>query len=203
MFFFISITGWSLDNTPEDLSVIAGSGLSYVFGGKNLNPAAGYHIGIEKNVFQFTEKSLLNMGIIFNMQSVNYAEVYSIEPYDMQDIAVSGKVSLSYLSIPIVYRRQSKGGFFWEVGIQTGFLLRSKDQPDNGEESDYKEYVKAVDIGIPAGIGYWFNKHISIGVRSVYGLTDMSANGAKIPPANSNHQNFIISGLLRFNITGK
>ncbi|WP_167617226.1 porin family protein [Maribellus sediminis] len=198
-YIFIAFTGWSQENkVPEDFSIVAGAGLSHVFGGDKLDPSFAYFFGIEKNVVQFGEKSFLNMGIVYSVQGAEYSEII-IE----NDGTQSGKITLGYIGVPILYRHRSAGGFFWEAGLQTGFLVRGKDHPDNGDKADYKEAVKTVDISIPAGIGYWVNRRFSIGARAVYGLTDMSGNGAKIPPANSNHQNFLIAAVLRFNITGK
>lgn len=204
LFFFLAFSGWSQNSkVPEDLSIIAGPGISYVFGGEKLDPAFGLLLGIEKNVVQFSDKSLLNLGLALSFHGIKYNDVYTIEPSTGSDNAVSGKVKLTYIGLPFLYRHRSPDGFFWEVGIQTGFLLSGKDLPDGGVESDYKDAVKLIDIGIPAGVGYWFNKRFSIGARTVYGLTDMSANGAKIPPSTSNHQNFLVTAMFRFNLTGK
>ena len=195
----VPFSAWSQNNEiPEDLSVIIAPGLSHVFGGEKLDPSFAYLFGIEKNVVQFSEKSFMNIGLVFSMQGVEYSEIITEEVNSQ-----SGKVSLGYLGIPIVYRHRSPGGLFWEAGLQTGFLLTGKDKPEGDEKSDYKESVKAVDIGIPVGLGYWFNSHFSIGARAVYGLTDMSGNGARISPANGNHQNFLLVAMLRYNITGK
>lgn len=197
--FLIPFSGWSQENkVPEDFSILAGSGLSHVFGGEKLDPSFAYLFGVEKNVLQFSEKSFLNMGIVFSMKGAEYSEIVTEE-----DGSLSGKITLGYIGVPVVYRHRSPGGFFWEAGLQTGFLVSGKDHPENGDKADYKESVKKVDISIPAGIGYWFNRRFSIGARAVYGLTDMSGDGAKIPPVNSNHQNFLIAAVLRFNVTGK
>jgi hypothetical protein len=203
LFLGLAFSAWSQNAKTEDLTIVAGPGLSYVFGGEKLDPGFGLLLGIEKNVVQINPKSLFNAGITFAFQRVNYSDVYAVEPHDPLDIPVSGAVRLSYIGLPFIYRYQSSGGFFWEAGIQTGFLLGAKDIPDEGEKSDYKNSVKAIDIGIPAGIGYWFNPRFSIGARVEYGLTDMSGNGAKIPPIDSNHQNFLVTAMFRFSLTGK
>lgn len=195
----IPLWAWSQNTSvPEDLSLVAGPGLSYVFGGEKLTPAFAYTLGIEKNAVQFTDKSLLNMGVLLSVQGINYDEIVTEERSN-----ISGQVNLTYIGVPMLYRHQSPAGFFWEAGIQTAFLLRGKDHPDEGEKTDYKEHVKKVDFGIPVGVGYWFKNRFSIGARAVYGLTDMSGNGAKIPPADSNHQNFLLTAMFRYNITGQ
>jgi hypothetical protein len=196
---FIPVMVWSQKNTmPEDLSIVLGPGLSYVFGGEKLNPGFGYTFGIEKNTVQFNDKSFLNMGVLISTHEINYDEITTWE-----DASISGRVNLSYIGVPILYRHQSPGGFFWEAGIQTAFIISGKDHPEEGEKTDYKEYVKKVDFGIPLGLGYWFKNRFSMGMRAVYGLTDMSANGAKIPPQQDNHRNFLLTAMFRYNITGK
>ncbi len=199
LFICTALAGQGQDTKiPEDLSIVAGPGMSYVFGGEKLYPSFGYLLGIEKNVLQFSEKSYMNMGIVLSMKGAEYREIIIEE-----DITQSGKVSLGYIGLPILFRHRSSGGFFWEAGLQTGFLLVGKDLPEGGEKSDYKDSVKALDISIPVGVGYWLHNRFSFGARAVYGLTDMSANGAKISPAETNHQNFLVIAMFRYNITGK
>jgi hypothetical protein len=196
---FAPFLGWSQENDkPKDLSIVAGSGLSYVFGGEKLTPGFGYTLGFEKNAVQFTDKSLLNMGVVISTHGIYYDEIATRE-----DASISGRVNLSYIGLPILYRHQFPGGFFWEAGIQTAFVISGKDHPEEGEKTDYKEYVKKVDFGIPIGLGYWFKNRFSMGMRAVYGLTDMSANGAKILPQQKNHRNFLLTAMFRYNITGK
>jgi len=43
-------------------------------------------------------------------------------------------------------------------------------------------------------------KNWSIGARGIFGLTNLSSNGAAIHSSTGNHQNFLLVGILRHNI---
>ena len=59
----------------------------------------------------------------------------------LNDNEFSGKVSLTYIDLPIMYNYQSENGFYAEVGLQPGFLIGAKDKFDGGSY-DYKESIK-------------------------------------------------------------
>ena len=99
-----------------------------------------------------------------------------------------------------MYRYQNETGLFLEAGIQPGFLLKASDIPDEGASIDMKEKVKFVNIDLPIGIGFWMTKNWSIGARGIYGLTNLSSNGAAIHSSTGNYQNFLLVGILRYHI---
>lgn len=191
------------------ISVVGGAGISSVFGSKNFTPKAAYLFGIEKNVHRFSNRSLLNFGIQLSFSGAAYTETVTVEPLTMlksisdEALVNTGKVNTSYLSMPLLYRYQHENGLFLEAGIQSSFMLGAKDIADSGEKNDAKKYIKFVDIEIPVGIGYWLNERFSLGARAVYGLTNLSSNGAKLHSDNKSLQNFMLCGMLRYQLFAK
>lgn len=192
----------------EGISIVAGPGLSYVFGGDNLSSKFGYLAGIEKVVYQVNETSMFTAGINYTFQGAKYVEntepemasVKLLKSVSADENQASGTVNLGYLNIPVLYRYQKQNGLFVEAGIQTGFLLSAKDIPDSGESIDGKDKIKFVDIRLPLGIGYWLTNNISVGIRGDIGLASLSSNGAVLHSNADTHQNFMLLGLLRINL---
>jgi len=186
---------WCQDTGIGGVNIVTGSGLAYAFGGENLSAKVGYLIGIEKNVYRVNETSLFNVGVQFSWQGANYTE-----RVDAENPNLSGNINLSYLNFPVLYRYQNANGLFMETGLQTGFLLGAKDIPDEGEKTDGKDKIKFVDIRIPLGVGYWLSNTISLGIRADYGLSSLSTDGAVLHSDADKHRNFMLLGLIRFNL---
>lgn len=194
---FFSLSAWSQSNDLSNgICIVGGAGLSHVFSGANLSSGFGYSIGIERNVSQFSDHSLINAGITFSQHSVAYSQTPEVEPYN----TLQGDIKLSYVNVPLLYRYQFEKGLFLELGIQPGFLVGAKDKPDEGSETDIKEHIKFVDLGFPIGVGYWIGKRVSIGARAVFGLTNLSTQDFVFYDDNPNHQNLMVNGVVRVNL---
>jgi hypothetical protein len=209
-FLFLTISMWGFGQTKSTngISIYTGAGTAGVFGGDNFSLKMGYLVGIEKNVTRLGDKSMFNAGINLSFQGAGYNETIVTEPIAtnytkstlQEDIERTGKINLTYLNLPFMYRYQNETGLFLEAGIQPGFLLKASDIPDEGASIDMKEKVKFVNIDLPIGIGFWMTQNWSIGARGIYGLTNLSSNGAAIHSSTGNHQNFLLVGMLRYNI---
>jgi hypothetical protein len=93
------------------------------------------------------------------------------------------KDKISYIEVPILLRKYSKGGFFFEIGPKFSFLSSAKEtveySPNNtGGYTDFNVasgYKKTVVSGV-AGIGGQFtimdNLSAEVGLRLAYGFTD-------------------------------
>ena len=202
----LSLNGWSQNRGVfSDFGILVGPGLSHVFGGESWNPAFGFMLGAETNVYEMNETSALKVGIVFTMQGAAYKEVYS-DIYGMAlksalalDIEYSGKVTLSYIGIPIMYNYRSDNGLYVEAGIQPAFLISAKDKYE-GESIDYKDYINSLDIGIPVGAGYWINERISVGARAVFGLTNINDESSMDYSSDESDRNFILMGTVKISV---
>jgi hypothetical protein len=110
----------------------------------------------------------------------------SLQGANYTDYGMDGKLSLFYLNIPMVARYKTKSGFFGEAGIQPGFCVGAKDKY-SGTTSNYKQYIKTFDFGIPFGIGYEFKNNFGIGIRVIEGLTNINSKG------NLKDHNFVMA----------
>jgi len=98
-------------------------------------------------------------------------------------VTETGRTSLLYINVPIVFRYRHSTGFFGEAGFQPGLLLSAKDIYE-GESEDYKDYFRTVDFGIPVGAGYEFGNGIGVGLRVIPGISRINRNGYTIDRNN-------------------
>ena len=117
----------------------------------------------------------------FSASNVSGALTYVIQPelnYSMQGAKIEdGKISLSYIQLPIMVQRYIAGsGFYVETGPQIGLLLSAKYKLD-GESLDIKETTKKFDFGVNFGLGYLLNNGVGINARYGLGLTSISSDG--------------------------
>src|SRR4029078_12598336 len=89
---------------------------------------------------------------------------------------LSGKVTLSYLSIPICYLYEGQKGFYAEAGLQPGLLLSAKDKY-NGRTDDYKGAMRKFELGIPVGAGYRTKMGLGFGARVIWGIINNQQSG--------------------------
>lgn len=131
----------------NELGVLVAPGFSTVNGGESWSGTFGFQVGVETQVYAFNDNSSLYVGLLFSMQGAAYEESVSISPYDydyyglksVSDETWKGKVSLSYISIPVLFNYKWDNGVYAEGGIQPGFLVSAKDKPDGASSYDYKE----------------------------------------------------------------
>ncbi|WP_297085809.1 porin family protein [uncultured Draconibacterium sp.] len=192
----------------EDIALIANAGMTHVNGGESYNPAFGGAIGAETTVLRRDEKSSFKTGVNISFQGASYEETISYDTYSLKSVQLeentfSGKVNLSYLNIPLLYHYQSNSGFYAEGGLQPSFLLSAKDKPDEGASYDFKDYIKTVDIGIPVGLGYQLNDNLSLGVRAVYGLSNINTEGTEMYSSEDNDHNVTVFGVFRYTFSKK
>lgn len=208
LFIGLSVTGWNQSTEPfRDFGIIVGPGMSHIMGGESWDPTFGFLIGAETSVYNINENSSVKAGIIFTLQGANYTDSYLTDYYfstlkSSQDLmSYSGKVSLSYIYVPLMYNYRSENGLYFEGGVQPGFLLSAKDKYNGGESYDYKDYIKKFDLGIPLGAGYWINNRLSAGLRAVFSITTLDTSDSM--DSSENNRNFMLMGIVRFNFTNE
>lgn len=128
------------------------------------------------------ENSSINAGLGISFQGAAYEE------YEY-----SGAVKLTYFNVPFLYKYESDGGFYGEIGLQPGLLISAKDKVDGEDSYDYKDFVKNFELGIPVGVGYQLNEQIEIGVRATIGVTNLDDSDWDM-----SYHNFLVVGLVRY-----
>jgi hypothetical protein len=78
------------------------------------------------------------------------------------------KITLDYLTIPLLAKYYIWNTLSLEAGPQIGFLLSAR-REDDGETDDLKDISKAMDIGIAFGLGYKLPGGIILGARYYFG----------------------------------
>lgn len=73
---------------------------------------------------------------------------------------------LTYVTVPVMVKFRSPGGFYLEAGPQVGFKI-SEDIPDQ----TFRNFAKDLDLSIGAGLGYQSAGGFGIGARYMAGLS--------------------------------
>lgn len=184
------------DSFLKEIGVLLGPGYSTVNGGESWTGAFGFQAGLESQIYKMDDNSSIYAGILFSLQGSSYEETGDV----FQNEGYSGKVTLGYISIPILYNYRWDSGLYGEAGIQPGFLVSAKDKYNGGESYDYSDYINSFDFGIPVGAGFWINDMISVGARAVFGLSNINNSDAVDYGEDPNDKNLLIIGVIRVNI---
>mgnify|MGYP002525306673 CR=1 FL=1 len=126
-------------------------------------PKAGFVIGAEAE-FQLAKMFSLAAGVNYSLQGGgwdDYEEKADNYKYEVKDF----KVSLGYVTVPVVANIYLFKGFAVKGGVQFGFMTNAdleysiKNDIDGHKSTekysiDYKDDLKKVDISIPIGVSY-------------------------------------------------
>jgi len=113
--------------------------------------------------------------VLLSMQGAKYS--YNTVWDDMR-IRLTGKVSTTYLSVPLMLQYYIIRGLAVEAGPQLGFLLSAKDKPDEWQSRDIKSGMKRTDFALNVGASYQLPA-MPLGVYARYslGLTNIYDDG--------------------------
>lgn len=145
----------------------AGVNLSNYTGG-NIDSEAkfGYHVG-----------GILNFGFgkVFSLQP---EVLLSTQGAKVQNDGRRDDFKITYITVPVMFKFKTNGGFFVEFGPQAGFRS-SSDVPDQ----TINNFAKNLDLAAAGGIGYQSPIGLGVGVRYIAGLTKVGDfSGSNIDP---------------------
>jgi hypothetical protein len=106
-------------------------------------------------------------------------------------------IKLTYLTVPVIAKYRTTGGFYLEAGPQVGFKLGE----DIGE-STIDDFAKNLDLSICGGLGFQTKSGFGIGGRYVVGLSkvgDFDASSGVDP----DFKNSVIQVGIFFALKGK
>jgi len=145
----------------------AGLNISNYTGGNIESDAlVGYHLG-----------GMLNYGFgkVFSIQP---EVLFSTQGAKVQNNGTKSDFKISYVTIPVMLKFKSNGGFYVEFGPQVGFRS-SSDIPDQ----TINNFAKNLDLAAGAGIGYQSPIGLGVGVRYIAGLSKVGDfSGQNIDP---------------------
>ncbi len=206
--FLLCLGSFQLSNSQEkgcDLfescRLFGALGISGVCDGPSWKMTFGGLAGAETVVHRINHNSFVSAGLGISIQGASYKEVHNTDQFEFEIKSArfdeiyefSGKVALTYIIFPVLYNFAANNGFYGEIGLQPGLLIRAKDKYDDGESVDFKYYVKTFDLGLPIGAGYNIDEQISVGARAVWGLTNFNDT-----ESNSKEHNYMIMGIIRY-----
>jgi hypothetical protein len=111
------------------------------------------------------------------------------------------KRNIRAMSFPLLCRYRIKGLLFAEAGPQIDWMLNTKDiysTDVNGDEATYtissKDEITRFDLGVAAGLHYKLKKDkgMGLGIRYLWGLTDMIKTQAGAQVNQALYLNFLI-----------
>ena len=145
----------------------AGLNISNYTGGNIESDAlVGYHLG-----------GIVNYGFgkVFSIQP---EVLFSTQGAKVQNNGTKSDFKISYVTIPVMLKFKSNGGFYVEFGPQVGFRS-SSDIPDQ----TINNFAKNLDLAAGAGIGYQSPIGLGVGVRYIAGLSKVGDfSGQNIDP---------------------
>ncbi len=106
-------------------------------------PIIGFHI-VAFGTYSIDEKLAIQPELLFTTGGNKWTF----------DGNLDGKITSSYISIPVLLQYKVSDAFYVEAGPQYNFLLSIKQSIEDGDNEDIKEFYKTVTIGIGIGIGY-------------------------------------------------
>ncbi|KAA9324972.1 porin family protein [Adhaeribacter soli] len=130
----------------------------------------GFHGGAVTNI-RFADRHAVQTELLYSTKGFSYS-------------GTTAKLHLSYLELPVLYqfhftrvkkgkyytRRQATGNLFATAGPQLSVLTGSKITQPETPDTDLYAYTRPFDISAVAGLGYRFNRGITISANYALGL---------------------------------
>jgi len=139
---------------------------NYTGGNIESNALVGYHLG-----------GVLNYGFgkVFSLQP---EVLFSTQGAKVENAGSKSEFKISYVTVPVMLKFKSSGGFYFEFGPQAGFRTSS-----NIPDQTINNFAKNLDLAAAAGIGYQSPIGLGVGVRYVAGLSKVGDfSGHSIDP---------------------
>lgn len=169
------------------IGVRAGLNLADVAGdhAEGMDMRLGYHVGAVLN-FGITETIFWQPEWVLSQQG----SAYSLS----DDFGTSeGRLTLTYLNIPLLVKVVLVKGLHLQAGPQIGLLLSARDKGDfsgSGDVVAYNEELKdisVVDFGAVLGVGYQFSSGVNLSLRYNKGFSNIydGVNSEQLKLTNS------------------
>ena len=117
------------------------------------------------------------------------AESVDIEKTEVDENIKGSKVSLNYISVPLMLQIRPGKRFYIEAGPEFSYFLNGKSEGEktvttvvNGvtvtnsesfSENIQNDDINKFNVGLGLGLGYYFSDHLGINARYVNSLTDI------------------------------
>ena len=135
---------------------------NYTGGNIETDALVGYHIG-----------GIINYGFGDHF-SIQPEVLFSTQGAKVNNNGVKNDFKISYVTVPVMLKLKTTGGFYVEAGPQVAFRT-SSDIPDQ----TINNFAKGLDLSAGAGLGFQSSIGLGVGVRYMAGLSkvgDFSSN---------------------------
>ena len=115
--------------------------------------------------------------------SIQPEALISTQGAKIEEDGATSNYKLSYITIPVMFKYKTDGGFYLEAGPQAGFKIS-----ENIPEQTVDKFAKNLDLSIGAGLGFQSASGFGIGARYLAGLSkvgDFDASEANPDFSNS------------------
>jgi hypothetical protein len=152
----------------------AGMNISNYTGGNIESDAlVGFHLG-----------GLLNFGIGKNF-SIQPEVLFSTQGAKIDNAGSKKDYKINYVSVPVMLKLRSNGGFYIEAGPQVAFRAN-----ENIPDQTINNFSKNLDLAVGGGLGYQAGFGLGIGARYVAGVSKVGDFSGQ--PINPDFKNSII-----------
>lgn len=152
----------------------AGMNISNYTGGNIESDAlVGFHLG-----------GLLNFGIGKNF-SIQPEVLFSTQGAKVDDAGTKKDYKINYVSVPVMLKLRSNGGFYIEAGPQVAFRAN-----ENIPDQTINNFSKNLDLAVAGGLGYQAGFGLGIGARYVAGVSKVGDFSGQ--PINPDFKNSVI-----------
>ena len=138
----------------------------------------------KKSLVGFYGGAYLNfwMGKNFSIQP---EALISTQGAKIEEDGATANYKLSYITIPVMFKYKTDGGFYLEAGPQVGFKIS-----ENIPEQTVDKFAKDLDLSIGAGLGFQSASGFGIGARYLAGISKVGDFDAS--EANPDFKNSVI-----------
>jgi hypothetical protein len=149
--------------------------------GTNYNSKTSIHAGVFYDV-PVTAAFHIKPALLYSIQGAKSNAMVSANP----TLAGITEIDLHYISLPVMFKFKTPGGFAVEAGPQFSYLSSANADKSTGDEVNLKdgEFVKDVDFALVGGVGYTSRIGLGLHAKYNYGFTNVW-NNEKSPVAAS------------------
>lgn len=140
----------------------------------NVNSKTSFHAGVYYDV-PVTAAFHIKPALVYSNQGTKTTAMSSSNP----TLAGITEIDLHYISLPVMFKFKTPGGFAVEAGPQFSYLSSANaDKSSGGGEVNLKdgEFVKDIDFALVGGVGYTTRVGLGAHAKYNYGLTNVWNN---------------------------
>lgn len=100
--------------------------------------------------------------------------------------ASEANIHLHYLTLPLLLSYKISENVHVAVGGELGYRLAARSKFDNSNLDVNAIYKREIDVGIDAGLQYYFSSQINLGVRYIHGLSNIFGRRGVLTDINGN-----------------